>query len=77
MGIIEDLIKKGKLKHARLNDEMTQKKFEVRKKDYASAVASLEAANFKWAIIQVIMQYFMLPGHCYINKATVKKAILI
>lgn len=58
MGIIEDLINKGKLKHARLNDEMVKKELEVGKKDYASAVASLEAANFKWATIQAYYAIF-------------------
>lgn len=58
MGIIEDLIDKGKLKHARLNDEMVKKELEVGKKDYASALASLEAANFKWATIQAYYAIF-------------------
>ena len=58
MGIIDDLINKGKLKSARLSDEMVKKEFEVAKKDFDSAIASLEAENFKWATIQAYYAIF-------------------
>lgn len=58
MGIIEDLINKGKIKSARLSDEMIKKEFEVGKKDYTSAIASFEASNFKWATIQAYYAIF-------------------
>ena len=58
MGIIDDLISKGKIKSARLSDEMIKKEFEVGKKDYASAIASFEASNFKWATIQAYYAIF-------------------
>lgn len=63
MGIIDDLINKGKLKHAHISYEMVRKELEVGKKDYASAVASLEADNFKWATIQAYYaKYDLLLG---------------
>lgn len=58
MGIIDDLISKGKIKNSRLSDEMVKKEFEVGKKDYASAIASFEASNFKWATIQAYYAIF-------------------
>jgi len=58
MGIIDDLINKCKLKSVRLGDEMVEKEFEVGKKDYASAIASFETSNFKWATIQAYYAIF-------------------
>lgn len=58
MGIIEDLTSKGKLKSARLSDEMVKKEFEAGKKDFSSAQASFDSSNFKWATIQAYYAIF-------------------
>ena len=39
-----------------------KKEFEVGKKDYASAIASFEASNFKWATIQAYYAIFHAMG---------------
>jgi uncharacterized protein (UPF0332 family) len=76
MKIIDDLVNKGKLKHVQLNDKMVKKEFEIGKKDYASAVASFEAGNFKWATIQAYYAIFhamraLLYKHNYREKSHV------
>ena len=58
MGVIDDLIKKGRLKSVVMSNEMVQKEFDVGKKDYASAVASFETSNYKWATIQAYYAIF-------------------
>jgi len=58
MGIIDDLVQKGRLKNATISDEMVKKEFEIGKKDYSSAVASFDSSNFKWATIQAYYAIF-------------------
>lgn len=52
MGIIDDLIAKGKIKSASISEEMVRKELEVGKKDFGSAFTSFEYGNYKWATIQ-------------------------
>jgi len=52
MGIIDDLIAKGRLKITVLNDDMVRKELYVGKKDYDYALASYDSGNYKWATIQ-------------------------
>lgn len=58
MSVIDDLINKGKLKSFQLSEEMIKKELEVGKKDFASALASFEASNYKWATIQAYYAIF-------------------
>ena len=52
MGIIEDLISKGRIKRCKFSEEMYQKEFRVGEKDLESAKDSFEMENYKWATIQ-------------------------
>lgn len=58
MGVIDDLVQKGRLKNASISDEMVRKEFEIGKKDYVSAVSSFDSSNFKWATIQAYYAIF-------------------
>lgn len=54
----EDYIKKGKLKEAKISDEMITKELEVGKKDLLAAKSSYEMKNYKWATIQAYYSIF-------------------
>ena len=58
MGIIEDLIKKGKIKKTVFSEEMYKKEFRVGEKDLESAKESFENENYKWATIQAYYAIF-------------------
>lgn len=58
MGVIEDLISKGKIKSALISEDMVRKEFEVGKKDFESALASYGYGNYKWATIQAYYAIF-------------------
>ena len=82
MSIIDELLKKGRLVHARSNDKMVKKEFAIGKKDYASAMESLKAGNFKWATIQAYYAIFhatraLLYKHNYREKSHVALKLAI
>jgi uncharacterized protein (UPF0332 family) len=58
MGIIEDLLTKGRIKSASISEEMIKKEFEIGKKDLDSALISFEYGNYKWATIQAYYSIF-------------------
>lgn len=58
MGIVEDLMKKGKLKSAVFSDEMLLKEYQAGQSDLESAKSSLSQGNFKWATIQAYYGVF-------------------
>ena len=58
MGIIEDLVKKNRLKKGNYSAEMYQKEFRVGEKDLETAQKSLQDGNFKWAVIQAYYAIF-------------------
>ena len=58
MGILDDLIAKGRIKSTSINEEMIRKELEVGKKDFNSAHISYEFGNFKWATIQAYYAIF-------------------
>jgi uncharacterized protein (UPF0332 family) len=55
---IDDYIKKGKLKVAKISDEMIIKELEVGKKDLLAAISSFKLENYKWATIQAYYSIF-------------------
>lgn len=58
MSVIDDLVKRNKLKVTTFTDEMCNKEFEIGKRDYDSAQKSFEDGNFKWATIQAYYAIF-------------------
>lgn len=58
MGIVEDLISKGKIKRTTFSEEMYQKELRVGAKDLESAKDSFENENYKWATIQAYYGIF-------------------
>jgi uncharacterized protein (UPF0332 family) len=58
MGIIDDLMAKGKIKDVSISEEMVKKEFDVGKKDLDSALVSFEYKNYKWATIQAYYAIF-------------------
>ncbi len=58
MSIIEELVKKNRLKAGNYSAEMYLKEFRIGEKDLETAEKSLEDGNFKWAIIQAYYAIF-------------------
>jgi len=58
MGIIEDLLKKNRLKKGNYSAEMYQKEFRVGERDLETAQKSLHDGNYKWAVIQAYYAIF-------------------
>lgn len=58
MSIIEDLIRKGKLKKGTFSLEMCRKEYDVGRKDLEAAKSSFETENYKWATIQAYYAIF-------------------
>lgn len=58
MGIIEDLVKKNRLKKSNYSAEMYQKEFRVGERDLEIAQTSFQDGNFKWAVIQAYYAIF-------------------
>ncbi len=58
MGVIEDLILKGKIKKCNFDDGMYLKEFRVGEKDLQSAKESFDIGNYKWATIQAYYGVF-------------------
>lgn len=58
MDIIEDLVKKNRLKKSNYSAEMYQKEFKVGERDLETAQTSFQDGNFKWAIIQAYYAIF-------------------
>lgn len=58
MTIIDDLLKKGKLKQGIFSDEMYQKEYSIAKKDLDSAKTSFDTESYKWATIQAYYAIF-------------------
>ena len=58
MGIIEDLVKKNRLKKSNYSAEMCQKEFRVGERDLEIAQKSFLDGNFKWAVIQAYYAIF-------------------
>jgi len=59
MGIVDELIKKGKLKSSVFSVDMIPKEYQIGQGDIESAKASLSQGNFKWATIQAYSGCFM------------------
>ena len=51
----DDLLRKGKLKHAAISREMYIKEYSISRKDLESAKKSFEDENYKWAAIQAYL----------------------
>lgn len=58
MTIIDDLLKKGKLKQGNFSDEMCTKEYSIAKNDLETAKASFEMESYKWATIQAYYAIF-------------------
>ncbi|MBN4063045.1 MAG: hypothetical protein COA82_10790 [Alkaliphilus sp.] len=50
--MLDDLVKRGKIKRANISEEMYLKEFNVGVKDLNTAVETFELGNYKWATIQ-------------------------
>ena len=58
MKLIDELVKKGKLKKGVYSLEMCQKEYTIAQKDLDSAKKSYEDCNYKWATIQAYYAIF-------------------
>lgn len=58
MDIIDDLLKKSRLKKGNYSTEMVHKEFRVGERDFETAQKSLLDGNFKWAVIQAYYAIF-------------------
>lgn len=55
---LDDYIKKGKIKTAKISYEMIHKELDVGKKDLLASKSSYEMENYKWATIQAYYSIF-------------------
>ena len=58
MSLIDDLIRKGRLKPVTFATDMCAKEYEVGKRDLVSAEKSFTDGNYKWATIQAYFAIF-------------------
>ena len=58
MSIIDELVKKNKLKKGIFSEEMYKKEFAISQKDLETSKKSFEDRNYKWAIIQAYYSIF-------------------